>query len=173
MEQQDYTFSYEQLKNIKLLSMFSEDELKSIASLGEKQNYESYSNIVIEGEMSWGFYVILKGSVRVFKNDQISGKSYDVGQLNPGEFFGELSLVDENPRSATVRALEPLLCCYVSKEKFEGFLNQSQERKVRFFEGCAKGLAQRLRELNDHYVVSQYQLWRSALDKSQERKMGA
>jgi CRP-like cAMP-binding protein len=155
----------EALKEIKLFQAFTPQELTQIIQLGKPLSFEAYSNIVIEGELSWGLYLILDGVAGVQKASHVSGTTYDIGQLQKGGFFGEMSLVDENPRSATVRALSNCELFFISKESFSKFLNQSQERKVRFYETCVKGLVMRLRELNDNYVISQYQLWKQALNK--------
>jgi CRP-like cAMP-binding protein len=153
------------LKEIKLLKPFSEVELGQLIVAGTGHSYESHGNIVIEGEMSWGLYLILDGVVGIFKTNKLTGENYDVGQLRPGSFFGEMSLVDENPRSATVMALTDCQLFYISKESFMAFLDQSPDRRVRFYESCVKNLVSRLRELDDNYVISQYQLWKTALKK--------
>ena len=153
------------LKEIKLLQAFTEDELKQLIQVGATATYESHANIVIEGEMSWGLYLMIDGVVGIFKTNKLTGENYDVGQLRHGNFFGEMSLVDENPRSATVRALSDCHLFYISKDSFIDFLDQSADRKVRFYETCVKTLVSRLRELDDNYVISQYQLWKTALMK--------
>jgi hypothetical protein len=64
-----------------------------------------------------------------------------------------------------VRALSDCQLFYISKDAFIHFLNESQTRKVKFFESCVHTLVSRLRELDDNYVISQYQLWKTALMK--------
>ncbi len=155
----------EVLKEVKLFQAFTQQELAQLAQMGKSATYESFSNIVIEGELSWGLFLILEGVAGVQKSSHVNGTVYDVGQLQKGNFFGEMSLVDENPRSATVRALTNCHLFFISKESFVKFLAQSQERKLRFYETCVKTLVMRLRELNDNYVISQYQLWKQALHK--------
>ncbi len=157
--------SAELLKELKLFQAFTQQELTQLSQLGKPMSYEAFSNIVIEGELSWGLYLILEGVAGVQKASHMGNSVYDLGQLQKGNFFGEMSLVDENPRSATVRALTPCQLFFISKESFSGFLNQSPERKVRFYENCVRSLVMRLRELNDNYVISQYQLWKQALHK--------
>jgi CRP-like cAMP-binding protein len=153
------------LKEVKLLQSFKEPELAKLIMVGAGQTYESHSNIVIEGETSWGLYLILEGVVGIYKTNKLTGEHYDVGQLRYGSFFGEMSLVDENPRSATVRALTDCHLFYISKESFTQFLETSTDLKLRFYESCVKNLVGRLRELDDNYVISQYQLWKTALKK--------
>jgi CRP-like cAMP-binding protein len=153
------------LKDIRLLQSFSEAELQQLIALGTGASYEPHTNIVIEGELSWGLYLILYGVVGIFKTNKLTGSLYDVGQLRAGSFFGEMSLVDENPRSATVRSLTNCELFYISKEIFNAFLNKSPDLKLKFYTNCVNNLVVRLRELDDNYVISQYQLWQSALKK--------
>ncbi len=153
------------LKEVKLLKSFSETELTELITLGKSVTCEPYANIVIEGELSWGLYLILNGIVGIFKANKLSGELYDVGQLREGSFFGEMSLVDDNPRSATVRSLTDCYLFFISKESFNSFLNRSKDLKMRFYETCIQNLVGRLRELDDNYVISQYQLWKTALKK--------
>ena len=153
------------LKEVRLLQTFTEQELAQLIQMGAAANYEAHSNIVIEGELSWGLYLILSGTVGIYKNNKLTGQSYDVGQLRMGNFFGEMSLVDENPRSATVRAISDVYLFYLSKDTFSNFLNQSGNLRLRFYESCVRTLVGRLRELDDNYVISQYQLWKTVLKK--------
>lgn len=153
------------LKEIKLLKPFTDQELLQLIQVGTSAAYEAHTNIIIEGELSWGLYLILEGILGVFKTNKLTGEDYDVGQLKGGGFFGEMSLVDENPRSATVRGLTNCQVFYISKEAFQAFLGRSQDLKLRFYESCVKNLVGRLRELDDNYVISQYQLWKTALRK--------
>ena len=155
----------EALADIHLLKVFSNDELLELMHAGETIKTESHSNIVIEGELSWGLFLILSGNVLISKTNKLTGDSYDVAQLGKGNFFGEMSLVDENPRSATVKALSDCELFSISKVAFYNFLNKSPDRKVRFFESCTRSLVMRLRDLGDDYVISQYQLWKVALKR--------
>ncbi len=153
------------LKEVRLLQTLNDSELKSLVELGTTASFEAHANIVIEGEMSWGLYLILEGVVGIYKTNKLTGENYDVGQLRRGSFFGEMSLVDENPRSATVRALTDCTVFYISKDRFEQFLSSGNDLKIRFMESCVRTLVGRLRELDENYVISQYQLWKTALKK--------
>ncbi len=153
------------LKNIKLLSPLTEQELAKLITVGTPLKTEAHANIVIEGELSWGLFLLLDGVVSILKTNKLSGNIYDVGQLRSGSFFGEMSLIDDNPRSATVKALTDCQLFYISKEKFLEYLGQSPGLKLRFYESCIHTLVTRLRELDDNYVISQYQLWKAAMRK--------
>lgn len=157
--------SVELLKEIKLFKTFTENELNLLLPKGVAVQYEAHSNVVIEGELSWGLYIILDGILGIMKTNKLTGQFYDVGQLHSGSFFGEMSLIDDNPRSATVKAQTNCQLLYFSKDVFNEFLTRSSELKLRFFDNCIKTLVYRLRELDDNYVVSQYQLWQTAMKK--------
>jgi len=151
------------LREVKLLRLFSDEELDGLVQIGDSIGYEPHTNIIIEGELSWGLFLILDGTVGIYKTNKLSGDIYDVGQLRTSNFFGEMSLVDENPRSATVRALSDCQMFYISKDKFVEFLDRSMDLKLRFYQSCAQDLVARLRELDENYVISQYQLWKAAV----------
>ena len=155
------------MKEIKFLSSFSDKELEKIISLGKTDHYEAYTNIIIEGELSWGLYLILEGTVGIYKTNKLTGQSYDVAQLATGNFFGEMSLIDENPRSATVRTLTDCTVFFIAKDTFMNFVNQSSDLKLRFYENTIRNLVSRFRELDENYVVSQYQLWKTVLEKKE------
>ncbi len=160
--------SIDQIRNVALLSAFTDDELRSLAQMGRLLKYEPYTSIVIEGESTWGMYLIVQGQVGIYKVNKLSGNVYDVGQLQAGSFFGEMSLVDSLPRSASVQSLTECTLLLIGKEEFQQFLGSAPERKMRFLEGCIQQLVGRLRTLNDDYVVSQYQLWQKALKTGKE-----
>lgn len=162
------------LKEIKILANFSDQDLVRIAELGTILQFEPHSNIVIEGELTWGVYLILEGQVGILKSNKLTGDVYDIGQLRKGSFFGEMSLIDDNPRSATVRALTNVQLLCITKEAFNTFMSKSHEHKMKFYEHCIHDLVKRLRDLDDDYVVSQYQLWRTAIStKPVPTKKGA
>ena len=153
------------LREVKLLRNLTDSELMELANTGEAQQYEAHTNIVIEGELSWGVYLIIRGTVGIYKNNKLTGDVFDVGQLQSGAFFGEMSLIDDNPRSATVRAAVDCILFHISKESFMDYLNRSVDRKTRFYETCVQDLVGRLRELDENFVISQYQLWKAAIKK--------
>ena len=154
------------LKDVKLLQVFSDSELNQLVMKGQSVDCEAHGNIIIEGELTWGLYLILEGMVGVYKTNKLTGDIYDVGQLKTGSFFGEMSIIDQNPRSATVKALTHCQLFFISRESFHDFLNQSSALKLKFHESCVKTLVHRLRELDDSYVISQYQLWKIAFKRN-------
>ncbi len=161
--------SVESLRRVALLHCFTDPELESLAKLGRNERHEAFANIIIEGELSWGLYLLMDGLVEVVRANQLDGVSYQIAQLVPGSFFGELSLIDSNPRSATVRALTDIMVVHIEKIDFDAFLNQDKDRKIKFYQHALSLIASRLREVDENFIVSQYQLWTRAL-KNEEGK---
>jgi signal-transduction protein with cAMP-binding, CBS, and nucleotidyltransferase domain len=91
----------------------------------------------------------------------------EVAQIRDGSIFGEMSIIDENPRSATVIALTDTEVFHLPKAKFKKYLEQTPNLRIRFLENAVKVLVGRCRELNDNYVTSQYNLWRNAVQKKE------
>lgn len=158
----------DQLKEVRLLSCFQDAELKQMLSKGKEINFEPHANVVIEGENTGALYILIEGLMAVTKANSMGGGVYDLGQLKQGSFFGEMSLIDDSPRSASVRCLESSRCWMIEKIPFHEFLAGSSDRKLRFYENAIKILIRRLRETDENYVLSQYQLWKAALMKHKE-----
>ena len=159
------TPTLEMMKKIKLIDSFADPELERLISLGTLSKYEAHTNVIIENEPSWGLYIILEGTLRLLKTNKLTGQSYEVCQLSGGNAFGEMSLVDDNPRSATLCTLTACDLFFIPKTGFLEFLNLSTDLKLRFYLSCIQSVVTRLRELDDNYVVCQYQLWQSLLRK--------
>ncbi|HVL80584.1 MAG TPA: cyclic nucleotide-binding domain-containing protein [Actinomycetota bacterium] len=88
----------EVLSQVPLFAGLSKRELEHIYKESEEETFSEGTTIVREGDSTGRFYVILDGTVKV----QSDGRSK--GKMGPGDFFGEMSLLDGRPRSATIVA---------------------------------------------------------------------
>ena len=156
-------------KNLRKISIFAylnEPELESLYSLGEIQTYKPKANIVIEGEPSRGLFVIVSGTVSVYKKDSNSSQLIRLSYLEDGGFFGELSLFDDAPRTATITAESACSCLFLDHAAFHNFLDTKGDNlKARFYQKCAEEMTERFRTQNTDYIVSQHLLWKYALRK--------
>jgi CRP-like cAMP-binding protein len=83
-----------------------------------RRSYPAGAVIVRQGDTSMSFYVVLSGRVRVVR--QAPGEvGVDVVEEGPGGFFGEMGIIDDLPRAATVMALEPTECGLLAKWDFQ------------------------------------------------------
>lgn len=109
------------LKKTALLAGLNDRQLKRLAQLALVRNIPKDSSVVKRGDKGVGFYVVLEGQVQVRKG----GKN--IARLGPGEFFGELALFDDRPRSADVVTLEPTKVVVLSRWEFWGFASNQPE----------------------------------------------
>jgi CRP/FNR family cyclic AMP-dependent transcriptional regulator len=151
------------LGEITIFRKFNQAELKRLYEHGQFMVLRSQSHAVIEGEATRGLYVILDGTVSVYKTDPANNSLARLAVLESGAYFGELSLFDSAPRSATVTAETTVQCFVLDADAFNRFLESMGENlQLRFYKTCAEELVDRLRKLNSDYISSQNMLWRYA-----------
>jgi len=122
-----------------LFSGLKGKQLKTIVSAGQELSYEPGRIIVKEGEMGAGFYLILDGSVEVRKGNKVLSK------LTAGQFFGEMALLDRNPRSADVVVTSPTRCYGLTPWAFTAILRSNPQIALNLL----KELIVRLRKSNE------------------------
>lgn len=105
------------LAGVSFLANQNLDTLKGLENKLKKVKFKKRSVIITEGDETNSLYFIFSGKVRVFCTDENS-KDVTLAIQEAGSFFGELALLSDVPRSATVEALEPTLCGVVSKADF-------------------------------------------------------
>jgi CRP-like cAMP-binding protein len=113
--------------------------LKKVAESAIVCDYEKGEVIVREGEMGLGMYVILKGRVEVSKDK--SGSRISLAELGADQFFAEMSLIDDKPRSATITTLEQTECLLFTRDSFVTLMGKNPQLAIRL----ARCLAERLR----------------------------
>ncbi len=151
------------LGEITIFRRFNAAELMKLYAQGQFQVLRPQSHAVIEGEATRGLYVILDGTVSVYKTDPGTNSMARLAVLESGAYFGELSLFDSAPRSATVSAETTVQCFLLDAKAFNSFLEAAGENlQLRFYKTCAEELVDRLRKLNSDYITSQNMLWRHA-----------
>jgi CRP-like cAMP-binding protein len=105
------------LKASPLFGQFTEKELEAVLRTAKQRVFEPGSTIVREGDPGGvGFYLITGGQVEVRKGQK------PVTQFGVGEFFGEMALIDEAPRSADVVALEKTSCLMLTRWDLRGII---------------------------------------------------
>lgn len=109
------------LQRVPLFSGFNEDELRRIAELSRIVDAPAGSAVTQIGEPGESFFVIIDGTVTV-RTPVGAG-----GQLHPGEFFGEMSLLDGEPRSATIVATTDLRLLIVDRSHFWRLLDETPD----------------------------------------------
>ncbi len=112
------------------------------------RQYNSGEILCGEGDIGRALFLIESGSVEVFRKGA-DGHSTCVAILKSGDFFGELSLVDEQPRTATVVALEPVRACLLYKSEIDKLLRKAPHIGAAVMTHLSRLLAARLRSTLD------------------------
>jgi CRP/FNR family transcriptional regulator, cyclic AMP receptor protein len=123
---------------VSLFSGLSQKQLKSIGKSGAERKFEPGHVIVKEGETGVGFYLILDGKVEVRKKKKV------LSTLSTNDFFGEMGLIDDQPRSADVVALSPTTTFCLSVWSFSGIVVGNPQIAIKMM----KVLVARLRTSN-------------------------
>ena len=129
------------LKAVPLFASFPEDQLRVLATMVMRKSAPRSSTIMAGGDPTDSLYIVLSGRLKVMMSDS-DGKEVILSILGPGEFFGEMGLIDEEPRSASVVTIEPCELLSLAKRDFNKHLAENFEMAM----AVMRGLVRRLRE---------------------------
>ncbi len=127
------------LRNVPLLAVLGERELALLARVVSRKSYARGSLILAAGDPTDSLYILISGRIKVFMSD-LDGKEVILSILEPNEFFGEMGLIDDSPRSANVLALEPCELVCISKPDFKRCLSENFEMAMTVMRGLVKRL---------------------------------
>jgi len=111
----------ELLKQVPLFSQMDDNEISGLRSIMERVQYSPGQGIIHEDEKGDEFYVLVAGHVQVLVMDA-TGTEVLVEEISPGGFFGELSMLSDEPRAATVKAVDDVTTLSLEREEFFEFL---------------------------------------------------
>ena len=132
------------LKGVELFSELNEEQLGMIANLVIVKNYNRDETVVLEGDDSvQALYLIASGSVQVYMTG-IDGRETILSFLERGDFFGEMSLIDGEPRSASVRTVTDAKLLVIHRESFLSLIRKTPEIAM----ALMSELCKRLRKAN-------------------------
>ena len=138
------TSTVDLLKGVELFSELNEEQLGMIANLVIVKNFNRDETVVLEGDDSvQALYLIATGSVQVYMTG-IDGRETILSFLERGDFFGEMSLIDGEPRSASVRTVTDATLLVIHRESFLSLLRKSPEIAM----ALMSELCKRLRKAN-------------------------
>ncbi|MGE0311403.1 MAG: Crp/Fnr family transcriptional regulator [Lautropia sp.] len=156
------------LKRVPLFSGLTDSQIERLAAGSVRRNFPKGRTIVAEGEPSQSLYVLLSGRAKVQRSDT-EGKEVILAVLGPGECFGEMSLIDDAPRSASVITLESSDFMSIAKESFKSILMTSPEISMRIMRGLVKRLREADKKIETLALLDVYgRVARVLLDFSEE-----
>jgi len=138
------------LNKLDIFADLSKDEINIISKLAEAIKFETDAVIFKEGDEGGGFYLVLKGAVKIttFISE---GLDKTLLIVRPGAVFGELSLIDAGDRSATASAQESSEVMFISRETFESMLKDHPLISSKILHYLARTVSDRLRTTTDLY----------------------
>ena len=135
------TVSTAVLKAVPLFASFPEDQLRMLTTVVTRKSTPRSTTIMAGGDPTDSLYIVLSGRLKVMMSDA-EGKEVILSILGPGEIFGEMGLIDDEPRSATVVTIEPCELLSLAKRDFKKSLAENFEMSM----AVMRGLVRRLRE---------------------------
>ncbi|WP_308634776.1 Crp/Fnr family transcriptional regulator [Paenibacillus silvisoli] len=135
----------ELLRKVQLFEKLNDEQLHHILSIARKQSFTPGTVLFQENDQGAAFYVLLKGSIKIFTRSS-SGDEKILSLIQAGESFGELSLLDGRPRSASAQTLENSAVLVISGNDFHNLLRGHFE----ITRHIMAELCRRLRDTNQH-----------------------
>ncbi len=135
--------SLELIRRVPLFSMLKEAQASTVAAAVVKRRFKRGETIVEQGKKSNALFILLNGRARVLTADN-RGREVILAILRPGDYIGEMSLIDNEPHSATVRAEVQTDVLMLGRMEFARCLPENTSMSY----AVMRGLAQRLRHAN-------------------------
>lgn len=133
------------LEKISLFSSLPIESLNQLEQSAVVRKYPKNTLLFLEGDTSGQLFIVLEGLVCVYTDDD-EGRQLVLNYLGPDEYFGELSLLDDKPRSASVMTVSDCQLLSISRETFKAFLQGHPE----FYEALMVELVARVRSLTEN-----------------------
>jgi CRP/FNR family cyclic AMP-dependent transcriptional regulator len=132
------------LRNVPLFATFSDEQCAKLVLCVQRRTYPRSSTIIEVGERTESLHIIVSGRAQVVMSDR-KGNQCILAILKPGEYFGEMGMLDDLPRSASVTAREACEVLALGKSDFERCLTQNFDLAMT----VARGLVKRLRDADN------------------------
>ena len=134
----------EQLRDIGLFGGLTDESIASLVAVLKVEQIEPGATVMREGEAAREMFVVLGGELEVLKKGA-HGNEARVAMLGPGDWVGEMSIIDVMPRSATVRSLAPSLLLKITADDLDKLYRSDVKSYALFVLNMARELSRRLR----------------------------
>lgn len=130
---------------------FDGADLESLGSVGQEKNFKKDDLIFDEDSKGDSMYILKSGAVKILK--KVKNQDNTIAVLNPGEFFGEMALLDGLPRSAAVRATADAEVLVLSLDAYQQLRREKPHTALKLMDIIIKVLSNRLRQANKNLEV--------------------
>ncbi len=162
------------LKSVPLFAGFPDEQLRALVSVVTRCSVPRGSMIMAAGDPIDSLYIVISGRLKVMMSEA-DGKEVILSILGPGEFFGEMGLIDDYPRSASVVSIEPCELFSVTKRDFKKCIVENVEMSMTVMRGLVRRLREADRKIGSLAMLNVYgRVARLLLDMSEDvngRKM--
>lgn len=156
------------LRNVPLFSGLDESELEKLSKVSGRKRVERGAFVVRAAESTDSLYILLTGRAKVTNTDE-EGREIILAWLGPGEFFGEMGLIDGSPRSANVVASEACELLVLSKDAFQRCLQDNFQVAQKLMQILVRRLREADRKIESLALLDVYgRVARLLLDLSVE-----
>ncbi|MGC9399498.1 MAG: cyclic nucleotide-binding domain-containing protein [Anaerolineae bacterium] len=125
------------LSRAALFRGLNQRQLERFARRFVEREYDAGDVIVTQGKGGEGFFIIVSGTAEVIR-EMPGGEKVKMNEFHAGDYFGELALLDDGPRTASVVATEPTTCVILTRWDFLGMLRKDAETAVAILQELAK-----------------------------------
>lgn len=136
------------LARVPLFSGLSQRQLGKLLIKLFERNYEAGETIFVQGEAGKALFIVLSGKVSIFRNN--SETEEHLATLSAGGYFGELALIDDQPRFASARADEPTGLLMLYKSDFDDLIDGHKAIAIKVMSNLLRTLAGYIRSSQSH-----------------------
>jgi CRP/FNR family cyclic AMP-dependent transcriptional regulator len=141
----DHALAVDALRRCALFAHVDDERLGALAQLTRRRRYRRNEVIFHQDDVGDSLHIVAEGAVKIVLPSQ-EGEEAIIATLKPGDFFGELALLDGSPRSTTATALEPTETIALPRDQFQRFLSEDPQLVT----ALLRSLAGELRRLTGH-----------------------
>ena len=128
------------LRDVQLFSSFSESELEALEAHSVTKSIRKITLFIDKGDESSSLYIIVSGKVKVYISDE-NGKEIILNTMGEGEYLGELALLADMPRTASVMTLEDSKFIVITKAAFRDCLSKHADMSLKLIQSLAYRVA--------------------------------
>lgn len=156
------------LKSVFLFRELDDDEMGLIMEMFREGSFEDGEVILKEGTPGRSLYVIHDGKVQISR--RFESESFVLTELGSGDFFGEMSLIDDFPTSASVSAVGKTRVLQMDRKDFKSLILENTRLSSKMWEALARSLNTKIRQ-TDHLVQLYYGLNKALCENEQFREL--
>jgi CRP/FNR family cyclic AMP-dependent transcriptional regulator len=157
------------LENVPLFSGLSDEALAEIEQHSSVKSYKKNTIVINQDDETYSLYVILSGSVKVFVSGE-DGREAVLNHQEAGDYFGDLALIDKQPRVASVMTTEPSKFMIISREDFLACLSKNPEIAINLIKPMTSRIRMLAKNVSSLALLDVYgRVARTLLEQAEEQ----